>query len=632
MLLVDERRCAFGLDAALAHRAAGEVIAPAAFLERFVDVRVVAESERRAIVRRVAATRPELRIAAQVRRSWSFAPRVLAAIDAGEPHFSELVAEVRTLLAFANAVDVREALARALATTAAPLERVAVDAALLAGEGAFAWRRLASLAAFTLDPVDLGAIAPPPLDRVAIASIVAFLRYAASESDADARAALRSKLAPIDPDDARSLLATAGDAANVLDVIDAGSAAGGAYAHALRSIARAYRVTDAGLCDVLDVVARTLAPPASALAALERIARDFDAARALGPTWEAADAIDEIAAELEGAPVLPPAPAPTAEEPAGIVAPEPNEPVTSRRAVFSASALNAFAECERKWYFRYVCSAVEDRGSSASFYGIAFHAALEDFHGTHTRFEGAHAPAVAAALDFCIVSSFDRHRTRFDAPVEFELQKRRARRTGKRYAAWLIERATREPFTVVGCEADADVTLGGYAFVGYIDRLDRDDTTGDITVVDYKTGAIAKSASEYLADVLAFRDFQLPFYYWARTLSGDRVSRLALVPLKDALLDVAPIELIVDRRDRFDRRDRAGQPARGGGRGDGVTAHIDVADLERARDRMIELAALLAAPTLAHYAATDDPAACRYCSYRDACRERPAVAEERFGR
>ena len=136
---------------------------------------------------------------------------------------------------------------------------------------------------------------------------------------------------------------------------------------------------------------------------------------------------------------------------------------------------------------------------------------------------------------------------------------------------------------------------------------------------DYKTGAIAKSASEYLADVLAFRDFQLPFYYWARTLSGDRVSRLALVPLKDALLDVAPIELIVDRRDR------AGQPARGGGRGDGVTAHIDVADLERARDRMIELAALLAAPTLAHYAATDDPAACRYCSYRDACRERPAV-------
>jgi hypothetical protein len=47
---------------------------------------------------------------------------------------------------------------------------------------------------------------------------------------------------------------------------------------------------------------------------------------------------------------------------------------------------------------------------------------------------------------------------------------------------------------------------------------------------------------------------------------------------------------------------------------------------------MIELAALLAKPTLAHYAATDDAENCRYCSYKDACRERPGVTEERFGR
>jgi RecB family exonuclease len=295
--------------------------------------------------------------------------------------------------------------------------------------------------------------------------------------------------------------------------------------------------------------------------------------------------------------------------------------VTARRATFSASSLNAFAECERKWFYRYVCSAVEDRGSSASFYGIAFHAALEEFHTTHTRFEERDATALAAVLDFAIVASFDRHRTRFDAPVEFELQKRRARRTGKRYIAWLIERATRAPFTVVGCETGADVQLGGYHFIGYIDRLDRDDATGGVTVVDYKTGAIAKSASDYLADVIAFQDFQLPFYYWARTAAGDRVTRLALVPLKDALLDVAPIELtVVPQRPRTSTRSS------------GTTAQIGIPDLERARDRMIELAALLATPTLAHYAVTDDPDNCRYCSYRDACRARPAVAEERFGR
>ena len=51
-----------------------------------------------------------------------------------------------------------------------------------------------------------------------------------------------------------------------------------------------------------------------------------------------------------------------------------------------------------------------------------------------------------------------------------------------------------------------------------------------MTVVDYKTGAIAKSAGEYLADVLDFSEFQLPFYYWARTAAGDNVTRLSLVP------------------------------------------------------------------------------------------------------
>jgi RecB family exonuclease len=622
MLLVDERRCAFG-GAAIAFApfaGDGDVLAPAALLARFVDVRVTAESERRAIVRRIAATRPELRLPAHVRRAPAFAARVLAAMDGSEPLFAELVGEIRTLLAFANAVDVRDALGRALTVTATPVDRVAIDATLLAGDDAFAWRRLASVAGFTLEPVELGPIAAPALDLVAVSSILAFLRYAASETDADARAALRSKLAPIDPDDARTLLASAGDAANVLDVIDAGAAGNGReFAHALRSIARAYRMPDAGLGNVIAAVARALAPPAPVLAALERIAGDFDAARALGPNWEAADAIDEIEAELAGC--TPIALDVALAAPAPVLAPEATQPVTSRRATFSASALNAFAECERKWYFRYVCSAVEDRGSSASFYGIAFHAALEDFHASHTRFEAVDAASLASVLDFAIASSFDRHRTRFDAPVEFELQKRRARRTGKRYIAWLIERAKREPFTVVGCETGADVKLGGYPFIGFIDRLDRDDASGGITVVDYKTGAIAKSAGEYLADVLAFRDFQLPFYYWARTAAGDRVTRLALVPLKDALLDVEPIELTV-----------VAQRPRTPARRDATTAQIGIPDLERARDRMIDVAALLAAPTIAHYRATDDADNCRYCAYKDACRERPAVAEERFGR
>jgi RecB family exonuclease len=626
MILVDERRLAYGIDPQLVRLGGGDpegVLSPAAFLSRGSAKRVLREGERRAMIRRIAATRDELAIPAHVRRSPSFATRVITAIDRDEDDaFGGLIGEYRTLLAFVNAVDANTALRRALGGEpfSAGETPVGIDALLLDDDGAFGWRRLAALAEFALEPVDLGPIVAPALDLAGAAGLYAFLRFAASESDADARAALRSKLAPIDPDDARTLLAIAGEGANVLDVIDTGSTGGGReYAHALRNVARAYRIPDAGAGDVITAAAAELGLDPATFGALERIARDFDAARVLAPAWEAGDVIDECEAELAGctqrAIAFPAFPAPA-------VVPEPQQPVTSRRATFSASSLNAFAECERKWFYRYVCTAVEDRGSSASFYGIAFHAALEEFHGKHTRFDGGDPVALGSFLDYCIVTSFDRHRTRFDAPVEFELQKRRARRTAKRYLSWLLERARKTPFEVIGCETTTDVQLGGFAFIGFIDRIDRDDATGAVTVVDYKTGAIAKSANDYLADVLSFAEFQLPFYYWARTAVGDKVTRLSLVPLKDALLDVEPIELTVV----------AQRPQQNGRARNATTATIGVPDLERARERMIEIAATLAKPTIAHYAVTDDPDACRYCAYKDACRDRPAVAEERFGR
>ena len=127
-----------------------------------------------------------------------------------------------------------------------------------------------------------------------------------------------------------------------------------------------------------------------------------------------------------------------------------------------------------------------------------------------------------------------------------------------------------------------------------------------MTVVDYKTGAIAMSAGEYLADVRAFREFQLPFYYWARTAAGDVVTRLALVPLKDALLEVAPVELEVVRRPRPRRAPRHDASARSASTSWSARA-----------TRMIALAGELSSGTLERFPATTDPDACRYCAYAD---------------
>ena len=610
--MVDERR--FG--------AAGGAT-PAAFLTELVGRRVVGDGERRAIVRRLAATREDVGLPPHVTSSPSFAARVLEALDADEvpAAFEALVAHVRTLMAFADTLDVRAALHVAPgAGPVLPVEGICIDAALAAADDdRFAWRRLALEAGVPFSIEELGPPVPPPLDLALVDGLTSLLAYAASQSDADARRALFAPQSGVAPDDARTLAITAGERAPLLEVIARGaSPAATGFSQGLAQLTAAYRTPDASALAVV-TAACTIFPfdDARVRAALERVARDFDAARAFADAWEAADLLAEIAAEFapvarRGAPVLDvePAPALVDEDPA---------PVAARKLSFSASSLNAYAECKRKWWFRYACAAVEDRGSSASFYGLAFHAALEDFHEVHTRFEDADPIALGNFLDYCVANAFDRHRTRFDAAVEFELQKRRARRTAKKYLSWLLERARRAPFEVIGRETEVDVELGGHRFIGYIDRLDREDAGGTVTIVDYKTGSIATSAQEYLAEVRAFREFQLPFYYWARTAAGDVVTRLALIPLKDALLDVAPVELEVVATSRPPRAN-------------GTSGEIARSELERARERMIALAGELAGGTLAHFPATTDPDACRYCAYAFACRERPLALEERFAR
>jgi len=287
-------------------------------------------------------------------------------------------------------------------------------------------------------------------------------------------------------------------------------------------------------------------------------------------------------------------------------APQVQANVAGWQRHFSASALNTYAECPRKWFYKYVCAAVEDPGSSASAYGTAFHSALEDFHGEFPRPTARDAAAMRARIREQITWAFERNRSGFETAVEFELQVRRAQRTAQRYVDWLLAVERDAPFEVLGRELAANLELEGRPFVGYIDRLDRDERSGGVSVVDYKTGSIAASPAEYGDKVRRFRDFQLPFYYWARTAAGDRVTKLVLIPLKDAMRDVRPVVLTV------------------GG-------NITIPELERSRSRMIEISDRLGAGRIADFEPTTDPAACTYCNYASACLRRPPTEADRFG-
>ncbi len=357
--------------------------------------------------------------------------------------------------------------------------------------------------------------------------------------------------------------------------------------------------------------------------ARERLALAADDRDAVFAFAKKLDAYEHDPSVFPDAAPLPPASTPVDApiELAVSVDREPGAPLRARQPHFSASALNAYADCARKWYYRYTCNAVEDRGSSASFYGTAFHTALEDFHETFVHPEPAHEATMRDRIRSDVARAFAGHRDDFETAVEYELQVRRAQRTAQRYVTWLVAKAKRAPFTIVGRELHAAKKVVGYDFIGFIDRLDRDDATGNVAIVDYKTGAIAESAAEYREKVRTFHDFQLPFYYWAREAEGDRVATLSLIPLKDASSDVRPIELEVVPVAREESR-RSGAP----------TGTIGVADLERARVKMGELCRILSDGSLTAFPATADPGACTYCAYKLACNDRPATPEEKFAR
>ena len=298
----------------------------------------------------------------------------------------------------------------------------------------------------------------------------------------------------------------------------------------------------------------------------------------------------------------------------------PELPVRARRLQFSASQLSTYEECPRKWFFRYVCAAVDEQTSGAATYGTAFHAALEDFHAEVIRPHEVPEDVMRNRLAGALNAAFERFGGLFPSRLEAELSRRRALRTARHYVTWLVERARKSPFEVVACEHEVHLDVEGFAFIGFIDRIDRDLVSGNVTLIDYKTGNIAEDAATYRAKIAEGKDFQLPFYYWAQSAAGERVASIALVPLKDDRAPIVPLELDVVFGDAPAARARVKDR----------TGVVSVNVLERARSRMIELCRRIALAPSERFLAATDPQACTYCSYRVSCRERPPAAESKW--
>jgi RecB family exonuclease len=305
-------------------------------------------------------------------------------------------------------------------------------------------------------------------------------------------------------------------------------------------------------------------------------------------------------------------------------APEPARTLLAPPMTFSASRLNGFVKCPRRWFYEYLCDAVPDEGSAATTYGKVFHEALEALHRMIKRPADFSGNFILECLHEELDLAFERNQSEFGSRLEFEVSRSRARDVVAHYARWLSAEARDHPMQIEAVESLQRWTMGGHEFVGFIDRIDRPVDGGPITIYDYKTGRVDEDPSEYVAAVRRGDEAQLALYYTVRRMRGDGVGRLALVSLRDPRDPVWVLALDVtdeDGRAILQRDERSGI----------LRAACSPADIAAGVDALLSRADLLTKQGLEHFVPGADPP-CMHCDYARACRERPDDGERVFAR
>jgi RecB family exonuclease len=306
---------------------------------------------------------------------------------------------------------------------------------------------------------------------------------------------------------------------------------------------------------------------------------------------------------------------PQAEEASTFTAP----PMT-----FSASRLNAYVKCPRRWFYDYMCEVLDDPPSLHAAYGRVVHDALESLHRQVRTPSNHEAPFILERLLRELDVAFGKARPDFDSQLEYEVSRCRARRMAEQYVRWLTLEAARAPMEIVHVELLQRQRFGGHDFVGYIDRIDRPVGGGPVTIYDYKTGRIDSNPREYLAKVRQGDEAQLALYYAMRRAGGDEIARIALVSIRDPRDDawILALDIIDDDGKAVVEREAH----------DGVLrASSSRADLDMALAALIARCDFLTQVGLAHFPVGEDPP-CNFCAYARACRERPRDGERIFAR
>jgi putative RecB family exonuclease len=222
------------------------------------------------------------------------------------------------------------------------------------------------------------------------------------------------------------------------------------------------------------------------------------------------------------------------DQPAALPEPPERDRPARRRPALSPSRASDFKQCPLLYRFRAI-DRLPEPSSTAQVRGSVVHAALEQLYGlpAHSRGPDTAMTLVAPAWDR-VIEAKPELADAFEPKIRDDmLDEARALLSGY----YLLEDPTR--FDPQSCEQRVEVELpDGTLLRGFVDRIDVA-PTGELRVVDYKTGKAPPAARE-LAEFKAM--FQMKFYAVALLRSrGVMPARLRLLYLADGqVLDYTP--------------------------------------------------------------------------------------------
>ena len=224
-----------------------------------------------------------------------------------------------------------------------------------------------------------------------------------------------------------------------------------------------------------------------------------------------------------------------------------------REKYLSASALKNYLACPAKFYYATVRGLKEQEEVSESLeandIGNVFHKTMQEFYDTPVRPRPAEWPVTRAHLQSLLkgdrirgtVRRYMQEALKTDEitgrNIIFEdLISHYVRKTVERDIELLDARGT-DVFRMLGVEQKRLADIGGFHFIGYIDRLDSV-SPGEVRVVDYKTGKVTDEdfrITEENADAVVEALFgpddskrpriALQLYLYDRFIAGDPAAR-----------------------------------------------------------------------------------------------------------